>query len=438
MHLLRSLLFVVFVGTRPLIPIHAQTPADSTTLRLSVEYRPRTEFRHGYRQLPATGSKPAFFTSHRARINLDVASQKFRLYASLQDIRVWGEEDTRDPAGDAQFFEFYAEPLIAPHLKARIGRQVISYADERLFASNNWRQSGGKHDALRLMYKKSALGMDLIAAFNQTRARNFGTLYDPGFDFYKILLAHFFSWKPSPTLTVTGINFADGYQDAKGSQKTQFKYTQGGILALQGTTLRFTLAAYSQHGKIESGEKIRAWYLDPQLSFAAGKNHKINLGIQVFSGDSDPNDGISEAFLAQYGAFHRYNGRMDYTERTVRTYNHAGILNPYLIQDFKFTPKWGLIWESHLHGTTTAIQNPGNGTYDGSRQIYGWENDFRFRYKPNSFTSIELAYLFMLANDKLTYLPAGTGGNPDILPQFAYLEITWTPELFRHRSKTKW
>lgn len=420
-----------------LLGVQAQSPVDSATLILSVEYRPRTEFRHGYRQLPTAGSEPAFFTSHRARINVDYAFQKFRLYASLQDIRVWGEEDTRDPAGDAQFFEFYAEPRIAPNLKARVGRQVISYADERLFARNNWRQAGGKHDALRLMFKKSALDMDFIAAFNQTRARNFGTLYDPGFDFYKVLLAHFFSWQLSDPIKLVGINFADAYQDAEGSRKTHFKYTQGGILTAQLPAARFTLSAYYQHGRIESGEQLRAWYIDPQVSFSAGKNHRINLGVQIFSGDADPNDGISEAFLAQYGAFHRYNGRMDYTEQTVRTYNHSGILNPYLIQDFKFTPTWGLIWESHLLGTTTPIRSTGNGIYNGRKRIYGWENDLRFRYKPNSFTSIELAYLFMFANEKLTLLPAGAGGNVDILPQFAYLEITWTPELFRHRSKAK-
>lgn len=437
MHLLIRTMSIICCYCATLIGARAQNPADSTTLVLAVEYRPRTEFRHGYRQLPATGSEPAFFTSHRARINLDYVAQKFRMYASLQDIRVWGEEDTRDPAGDAQFFEFYAEPLIAKNLKVRVGRQVISYADERLFASNNWRQAGGKHDALRVMFKKPGLDMDLIAAFNQTRVRNFGTLYDPSFDFYKMLLAHFFSWKPNSAFTLTGINFTDGYQDAKGSQKTQFKYTQGGILALQLQAAKVTLAAYYQHGRIESGEKLRAWYFDPQISFSAGKNHKINLGMQWFSGDSNPNDGISEAFLAQYGAFHRYNGRMDYTERTVRTYNHAGILNPYLIQDIKFTKKWGLIWESHLLGTTTPIRSATNGIYDGSQRIYGWENDFRFRYKPNSFTSIELAYLFMFANEKLTYLPAGAGGNAEILPQFAYLEITWTPELFRYRNKVK-
>jgi hypothetical protein len=129
---------------------------------------------------------------------------------------------------------------------------------------------------------------------------------------------------------------------------------------------------------------------------------------------------------------------MDYTERTVRTYNHAGIFNPYLIQDFKFSKKWGLIWESHLLGTTTPIRSSNNGTYDGREQIYGWENDLRFRYKPNPYTSIELAYLFMLANEKLPLLPAGMGGDAAITPQFAYIEITWTPELFLFRHRTNY
>jgi hypothetical protein len=412
----------------------AQTAADSSTFKISMEYRPRTELRNGYRQLPATNAKAAFLTSHRARIKLDFSTPNFRIFSSLQDIRIWGAEDTRDATGDAQFAEFYVEPTLSKNLKIRVGRQQFPFDNQRLFALNNWRQAGGRHDAVRLMLKESNLDTDLILAFNQNKAVNFGTLYDPGFDFYKVLITHYFSWKISKNWQFTGINYADGYQNAS-AQQTFFKYTNGGKLAWKNSTAQLNFGAWYQHGKIQSGERIRAYLIDADFGFVRSSKHKISLGLQVFSGEDDPSDGFSRAFLAQYGAFHKFNGRMDYTERTVRTYNHGGIFNPYLIQDFKLGKKTNLIWESHLLGTSTPIAGS-SVIYEGIKELYAWENDLRFIYKPNSYTSIEAAYLFMAAGEQLQYLPAGLGGDSNKIPQFLYLEITWTPVLFSH--KTKW
>lgn len=417
-----------------LLPLCAQSQPDSSTFIVSMEYRPRTELRNGYRQLPALEAATAFLTSHRARINLNYEFRNFRIYSSLQDIRVWGSEDTRDATGDAQFAQFFVEPQLTDHLKIRVGRQQIAFDDQRLFALNNWRQAGGRHDAVRLMYKNKKVNSDLVVAFNQNKARNFSTLYDVSFDFYKFLLVNHLAWQLSDQFKIMTINFADGYQDAPNSASTRFKFTNGGKLTYKSAFFTLNFSAYYQHGRIESGETIRAYLVEPELRFSVNPRHQVQLGLQVFSGDDDPNDGISRAFMAQYGAFHKFNGRMDYTERTVRTYNHEGIFNPYLIQDFKLGKKTGLIWESHLLGTTTPIV--GNKVvYESSQQIYAWENDLRFRYKPNAYTNIEMAYLFMLAKEQLQFLPAGLGGDATVVPQFAYIEITWTPELFRHRQR---
>lgn len=413
--------------------MQAQTSDSLAQLTLSLEYRPRTEWRHGYRKLPSNTDRAAFFTSHRARFNLELVQKNFRFYASVQDIRIWGEEDTRNTVGTTQFFEVYAEPQINDNWSVRIGRQRISLDDERFFAQNEWRQTAGKHDAVRVMFRNNQLEMDFFGGYNQSQIRNFGTAYDISWDFYKVLGAHYLNWTINKKVSFMALNFADGYEDPDNPLATHFKYTNGGKGTLKLPFATFTVAGFYQHGKIETGEPLRAWYVDPQISFSVNKAYKIKAGIQIFSGDNNQEDGLSKAFLAQYGAFHRYNGRMDYTQKTVRTYNHEGIVNPYIIQQFKLSPRLRLIWESHLLGSQTPVAPSGGVIKKGWDTIYGWENDFRILFSANDYTRYEFGYMFMRTTDTLTDLPTGSGGNPTIIPQFAYLMVTWTPQLYRRQ-----
>ncbi|HBQ58500.1 MAG TPA: hypothetical protein DD671_02450, partial [Balneolaceae bacterium] len=58
---------------------------------LTGEFRPRTEFRDGYRVLNTDQSDPAFFTSQRTRINLLYEGNSYDFKIAAQDVRTWGE-----------------------------------------------------------------------------------------------------------------------------------------------------------------------------------------------------------------------------------------------------------------------------------------------------------------------------------------------------------
>lgn len=399
----------------------------SEGLSLSLEYRPRTELRRGYRSLPADTSKIAFQTSHRGRLALAFRRDRFLFRAIAQDIRVWGDTDTRDADGKMQFYEFFVQPFLTDDLSVRVGRQRILYDNERLFAENNWRQAGGQHDAVRWMYNREALDMDLIMAFNQNKTLEFGTRYDVPWDTYKVLLAHFISYRPSPVITLTGINFTDGYEAPDGS-KTHFKWTNGGRFTYRPGSFNWTVAGYYQHGRIKSGESHRAYYLEPEIAWQAKPGYELKAGMQLLSGDNNPGDGVSNAFLAQYGAFHAHNGRMDFTQLTVRTYNHPGITNPYIKQDLSLGKKYRLLLETHLLGNSVTLRDESGAELE---PFYGLENDLRLIYRPNGYTTIEAAYMLMIPGRTLEYIPAGTNGSASNLPQFGYLAVSWTPDLLK-------
>ncbi|NIJ44977.1 hypothetical protein FHR24_001416 [Wenyingzhuangia heitensis] len=402
---------------------------------MSLEYRPRAEYRKGYRSLPEQDSDAAFFISHRARINIDFKNEKFLFHTTLQDIRVWGDTDPRDDTGKAQFYEFYVEPSITHNLSVRVGRQRIMYDNQRLFAENNWRQAGGQHDAVRFIYKKEKLNVDLIGAYNQNQASETDISYDVDWDIYRAMAANFIKYKANKNLTLTAINIADEYTDPSTNNiKGYWKSTNGGRVTYQKNKLTYTLASYYQWGKIENGKQHSAYYIEPELTWKKSDKYSVKFGAQIFSGDKDKTDQKSTSFLAQYGAFHRHNGGMDYTQKTVRTNEHEGIINPYIMQDFTFFPKFSLNWQSHLLGSQTQLTKTVNTTTQKLDRFYAWENDFRFFYKPNKYTKIEFSHLFLIPTNSISAIDTGKDGDTNKIAQFTYLAISWTPNLLNIRN----
>lgn len=404
-------------------------------LSVDIEYRPRTELRRGYREIPDENDKISLSTSHRARINLDYKLDHFLLHTTLQDIRIWGDTDTRDANGKAQFFEFYVQPKITDNISARVGRQRIKYDNQRFFAENNWRQAGGQHDAVKFMYNKGNIETDLILAYNQNKQNNFGTQYDISWDFYRGLIVHYLQFKLNNKITLTSLNFADEYTDPNTQNNTGYwKYTNGINFKYTNQRLSLSLSTYYQWGKIENGKKHNAYYVEPELKWEATNRYSLTLGAQVFSGDSNVNDHKSNSFLAQYGAFHKHNGQMDYTQLTVRTNEHEGILNPYITQNFKFNNKFNLNWQSHLLGSETNLKDVTDTEIRKLNKFYAWENDFKFSYQANNYTKIELAYMFLLANDGIKALSVTQNGNPKEIAQFLYFAVSWTPKLYTSKK----
>lgn len=405
---------------------NSSNSGEQHEFRISIEYRPRTELRLGYRVLPGDTTEVAFFTSHRARINFDLHKPGFNFHATIQETAVWGDSDPAKPSGKIHFYEIYAEPFLNPRLTARIGRQRINCDNQRLFSENNWRQAGGYHNAARLMYRINQLSLDLIGAFNQASERLSGTSYNVPWQTYKSLVAGFLSYRFNSKFSASAIAFTDGYTDEQDVKLTHYKYTTGGRITYDDKGLQLSAAGYIQQGHISTGEQLIARYWESEVKWFPGKAYTFRLGAQFFSGDSDPTDGKSQAFMAQYGASHRHNGGMDYTASTVRTNNHEGIVNPYLIQDIRLGNQLKLTWESHLLFTQKSPISEKE-----LKKFYGWENDFKFRFIPNDFTEVELGMLVMAPGETLEYLPAGKTGSSTNTPWFAYIMMGWKPELLK-------
>ncbi len=159
------------------------------------QLRTRSEYRDGVGTLRLKTYDPAFFISQRSRITSTYKSSQVLFQASIQDIRVWGQDASTISASDGSrlgMHEAWAEislankkdtslPGFVDYLGLKIGRQELIYDDSRILGNLDWLQQGRRHDALLLKLLNKGWRADLGIAFNQnTEAfQNDGTFYVP-------------------------------------------------------------------------------------------------------------------------------------------------------------------------------------------------------------------------------------------------------------------
>ena len=89
---------------------------------------------------------------------------------SLQDVRIWGENNKifKQENGNTFLSEAWVNYNISSKFGIKAGRQIISYDNQRYMGGLEWAQQGRRHDALLLIYnnKESNTRFDFGLAYN--------------------------------------------------------------------------------------------------------------------------------------------------------------------------------------------------------------------------------------------------------------------------------
>ncbi len=423
----------------------APAPKPANSLTISVDMRVRTEFRHGYRNVPLKDTAASFFVNQRTRLNFDYKTKRFDFFASLQDARVWGQQDPREGQGTVSssltaspgttfplyLFEGYVEPHFNDRWSVRIGRQRIVYDNQRLFAESDWRLPGNSHDAVRFIYNnKINLNTELTFSFGQSAENTFTTNYIPNTNVknYKDLLVHYLNYKISKKVVLTTINTMDGYQSAAKANTTYQRFTNGGRLEFQSYNWYATFSGYYQYGKDSSGQKLAAFYIQPEIKFSS-KALSIRLGMEYLSG-KDSTSSKDNNFVPLYGVAHRFMGNLDLFTTFPADVNNGGLVNPYLF--FQYTKnKWNVRLENHL------FYSHKNAAFKGlpiKNKYLGFENDWRVNFKPTPIIDIEYGFCWASVTKSLVEVrnPKVTSSSIDSYsktPYWSYLSIRVTPTI---------
>lgn len=394
---------------------------------LSGEFRPRFEYRHGFKSLFPDQADPAAFISQRTRLNLNFKEDKLDLFLSIQDIRVWGDVpqlNTRDNNGFS-LHEAWAKYHLDSSIAIKLGRQEIKYDDSRIFGNVDWAQQARSHDAALFMFERNRLKIDLGIAYNQNGQSLIGnTLTVPrNYKALQYIWIHREWNKLSGSLLFlnNGLQYIDSLNQELDA--TRYSQTIGTHIAHKNNKLNITGNAFYQFGKDAFYNDLSAYLFGLEANYDASKKLRLGLGAELISGNDNGLQSGEEnrAFNPFYGTNHKFNGLMDYFY-VGNHLNNVGLFDAYLKLGWKFNSKTNLNLVFH-NFSAAAMYN--------SKQ-FGNEIDLVYSYKIQENVSLKAGYSHMFQSEGMEILKGNTDGN---INNWAWVMFNVKPTLFKSKRQ---
>lgn len=165
----------VFVLSASAFAINAEIPSDTQAVvakspaQVTVSGQLRVRAEDASTGTTGVQSQDKILQRTRLNIAADVIKNT-KVFISLQDSRAWGEEANTITTGnegqgvDLSQGYFQLSNLGGQPLSLTVGRQVLSYGDQRLIGHLEWANSGRRFDACKLVYDTKAFSLDLFGA----------------------------------------------------------------------------------------------------------------------------------------------------------------------------------------------------------------------------------------------------------------------------------
>lgn len=427
---------------------------------VSGQIRTRTEFRDGQGSPAVSDTVPALFTSQRTRLNFGFASHRFKVYASVQDVRVWGQDassinrNTADVFDGFMLHEAWGEISLVDtgkmvkNFTLKIGRQELVYDDVRLLGNLDWLQQARRHDAAVLKFDHNGWTAHLGAAFNQNGEKKSNHIYNgspTGYPastngmsaMYKAMQfvyvarklkfgnASFLLFKDD----FSKFHFADADVEKKVpiyDRGVWSRVTLGGHLTGTFNKLAITASAFYQGGKYREGTTLDEYLLSLSAMYSPAKKFSFGAGVDITSGNNGADPARKfQRFDPLYGTPHKFWGYMDYFY-VADGFGSNGLINYYVKTKYKPTSKLTLWLDAHRFVLPAAVTNEVGAELDRS---LGTEIDFVLNYTLTSSVAIEAGYSSMFSTSTLTSAKVKNVKNADTFSSWAYLMISIKPEL---------
>ena len=430
----------ILVKSTAILPIVAGTMlfAQENEFDMSLQLRPRTEYRNGaYRPLQ-TGEEPAILTHNRTRLTMNYSNgDKLKMRVSLQNINIWGQANQVQPLNATNnnigLFEAYADIKLSENMRTKIGRQMIALDDDRIFGTFDWHPAGRSHDALNISWKKQNTDVQTYFAFNQNY-NTIGNVNNPAGQYFspenaqpyqhlQMIYAKY-NFTPKHYLSVLANNI--GFKDLKTDNKTYNMQTIGANYFGNGNLWNVGLSAYYQFGETNVGRKTSATLLSAVVDYKINKPSKIGLGIDYLSGDNTnkPTQEATNIFNPLYGTHHKFYGIMDYFY-TGNPHGNVGLLDTYVRYSSVINPKLSISAVGHFFNSGAKIyqNNQKKSNYLGS------ELDLSFNYNIMKNISLTGGYSNFFNTESLQYLKKtpNARGNQD----WVWLSLNINPQIFK-------
>lgn len=404
--------------------IFAQDPENETAI--SVQVRPRAEYRNGALFPRNEGEEAAGFITNRARLSLDYKRNDLSVKVAAQHVGVWGQDPQIDKNGRFILNEAWAKLYLHSSFYAQVGRQSLVYDDERLLGGLDWNVAGRYHDALKLGYEKNRNKLHLILAFNQNEEKTIGgTYYAPGAQPYKSMQTLWYQYAQSNfSLSALMMNLGQEGGDAVTQDAdTRYLQTYGLNLNYLHQALKLYASVYHQSGKTPADVSVSAWLASLKASYVLiNSNMNLTLGTDYLTGNSQ-DDTKQKAFNPLYGTHHKFYGAMDYfyASSFINGLN-PGLWDKYAGVSFATSKKTSMAVMYH-HFSITSDINHGN---EQVKKGLGSELDFQFNWNIKKDVQLSGGYSVMLGSESMDVVK---GGNHDSWQDWGWISLNINPRV---------
>lgn len=283
---------------------------------LSGEFRPRTEYRDGFNyKYENTGGNTSGrkgtsgYIRTDARVTLDAlyTTESYTAFMKIQEVFIFGDRQQISTEGNGNFRmqEAWADIKLSKSTRFKIGRQPVSYDDQRILGGLGWAQQARTHDLGILKHNNKGYSIDLGFAYNGDGKDN---IYDTSAFFSYQSMAFLRVNKKYNNFNISALALSNSFQDQIISQASVNLFTGG--IHIDYTTNKFI---FSANGFIQNGERIEEIEVDGafltglDIQYNATEKTVFGLGGEIISGNTD----TSVGFFPLYGTNHKFNGLMD-------------------------------------------------------------------------------------------------------------------------------
>ena len=381
----------------------AQTSEKENEFTMSMQIRPRAEYRNGALFPRNEGDEAASFINNRARLSMEYKRSDLSMKISAQHVGVWGQDPQIDTNGRFIMNEAWAKLNFGTGFFAQLGRQTLSYDDERILGGLDWNVAGRYHDALKLGYANEANQLHLILAFNQNgEKKKGGTYYYDGAQPYKNMQTLWYHYTADElpldaSLLFLNLGLETG-DAATETSHTRYLQTFGTYITYKPQSWDMQGAFYFQTGKNKSAQSVSAFMASIKAAYAIDKQWSVSLGYDYLSGNDGKGDKF-KAFDPLYGTHHKFYGAMDYFYASAWQGVAPGLQDAQLGVNFKTSKKVSMQLNYHYFATAAKL--------DDVKKGLGSEVDYQLDWNVMKDVKLSAGYSFMLGTKSMDIVKGG-------------------------------
>nr|WP_302831841.1 alginate export family protein [uncultured Bacteroides sp.] len=400
-----------------------QDSKEENEFTMSMQIRPRAEYRNGALYPRNEGQEAAAFINNRARLSMEYKRSNLSMKISAQHVGVWGQDAQIDKNGRFIMNEAWAKLDFGTGFFAQLGRQTLSYDDERILGGLDWNVAGRYHDALKFGYENKAHKLHLILAFNQNDEKTVGgTYYKDGGQPYKNMQTLWYHYAAgelpfNASLLFMNLGWETGDKETQKSD-TRCMQTMGTYLTYKPQSWELQGAFYYQTGKNKNSMDVSAYMASLQVAYAFTEQWSAKLGYDYLSGENGEGSKF-KAFDPLYGTHHKFYGAMDYFYASLFQNGYApGLQDMQAGISYKTSPKVSMQLNYHYFATAAKLE--------GLKKGLGSEIDYQIDWNVMKDVKLSAGYSIMRGTKSMDVVK---GGNHKSWQDWGWLSLNINPRV---------